>query len=247
LARNFWAICRTALPGSAPPYGIAAQKSDLDYFNGYLLILKHELANQNLCLGGWKYNLWQRVRSRAEQHKRNAPTIGRSAGGVQTGELASLEPGEYALNVEFGGRRVVIELAPECAPRHVSNVKRLWHLTGALRETSFPAMGSLGVLNPAGQLRFSRQFGVATTCRTLLSSDIARILCRKRLTLETCRGANSGASSMTTRRPPNSRKAYFSGSSDPPIPRFGRRQTSAWSEVALVLLRGAERTRCTRL
>jgi len=71
-----------------------------------------------LIIGG---SVWIRA---ADQPKRHAPTMAEVLAVSKSGDWRTLDA-ENTLYLEFGGRRVVIELAPEFAPRHVANVKSL--------------------------------------------------------------------------------------------------------------------------
>lgn len=62
--------------------------------------------------------------SAAEPPRHKAPTMAGVLAGSKPGDWRALDP-ENTLYVEFASGRVVIELAPEFAPRHVANVKAL--------------------------------------------------------------------------------------------------------------------------
>src|SRR5882762_8578217 len=60
----------------------------------------------------------------AEPPKRKAPTMGDVLAASKQNDWRPLDP-ENTLYVEFASGRVVIELAPNFAPKHVANVKAL--------------------------------------------------------------------------------------------------------------------------
>lgn len=60
----------------------------------------------------------------AEQPKPKAPTMAAVLAAAAPGDWRSLDP-ENTLHLELSSGRVVIELAPAFAPRHVANVKAL--------------------------------------------------------------------------------------------------------------------------
>ena len=62
--------------------------------------------------------------SAAESVRRKGPTMADVLAASKPGDWRALDP-ENALYVEFASGRVVIELAPDFAPRHVANVKAL--------------------------------------------------------------------------------------------------------------------------
>ena len=62
--------------------------------------------------------------SAAEPVRRKGPTMADVLAASKPGDWRALDP-ENALYVEFASGRVVIELAPDFAPRHVANVKAL--------------------------------------------------------------------------------------------------------------------------
>ena len=64
------------------------------------------------------------VASAAEKPRRDSPTMAGVLAATKPGDWRALDP-ENTLYVEFASGRVVIELAPEFAPRHVANVKAL--------------------------------------------------------------------------------------------------------------------------
>src|SRR5205085_5777443 len=60
----------------------------------------------------------------AEPPKRKPPTMAEVLAASKPGDWRTLDP-ENTLYVEFAAGRVVIEMAPLFAPRHVANVKAL--------------------------------------------------------------------------------------------------------------------------
>src|SRR6266567_2536596 len=62
--------------------------------------------------------------SAAQSVRRNGPTLADVLAASKPGDWRPLDP-ENTLYVEFASGRVVIELAPRFAPRHVANVKAL--------------------------------------------------------------------------------------------------------------------------
>src|ERR1043166_1371517 len=60
----------------------------------------------------------------AEPVKRKSPTMAELLAASQPGDWRTLDP-ENTLYLEFAPGRVVIELAPRFAPRHIANVKAL--------------------------------------------------------------------------------------------------------------------------
>src|ERR1043165_9470503 len=62
--------------------------------------------------------------SDAESDRRKGPTMAGVLAASKPGDWRALDP-ENTLYVELAGGRVVIELAPDFAPRHVANVKAL--------------------------------------------------------------------------------------------------------------------------
>src|SRR5256885_9303509 len=62
--------------------------------------------------------------SAAESVRRKGPTMAEVLSASKPGHWRTLDP-ENTLYVEFARGRVVIELAPDFAPRHVANVKAL--------------------------------------------------------------------------------------------------------------------------
>src|SRR6266487_3464707 len=62
--------------------------------------------------------------SAGESVRRKGPTMADVLAASKPGDWRALDP-ENTLYVEFASGRVVIELAPDFAPRHVANVKAL--------------------------------------------------------------------------------------------------------------------------
>jgi len=62
--------------------------------------------------------------SAAEPVRRKGPTMAGILAASKPGDWRALDP-ENTLYVEFASGRVVIELAPDFAPRHVGNLKAL--------------------------------------------------------------------------------------------------------------------------
>src|SRR6267154_2675712 len=60
----------------------------------------------------------------ADRPRDRGPTMAEVLAASKPGDWRALDP-EKTLYVEFASGRVVIELAPEFAPRHVANVKAL--------------------------------------------------------------------------------------------------------------------------
>lgn len=85
----------------------------------------HKFPLKPLLLPAFAIALWAgEVASAAEPPKRNGPTMAEVLVASKPADWRPLDP-ENTLYVEFAPGRVVIELAPTFAPRHVANVKAL--------------------------------------------------------------------------------------------------------------------------